>query len=73
MSEAQIEKLELDIQRVNKCLTSRYRGPPREEPTVKEFYATTEPEIQKWFMENPILPIPDTKKLDMNDALGQAS
>jgi len=73
LSEAQIEKLELDIQRVNKCLTSRYRGPPREEPTVKEFYATTEPEIQKWFMENPILPIPDTKKLDMDDALGQTS
>lgn len=71
LSESQIEKLELDIKRVNKCLGSKYRGPPKEEPTVKEFYTTIEPDIQKWFMDNPILPIPDVKKLDMHDALGQ--
>lgn len=71
LSESQIEKLELDIKRVNKCLGSKYRGPPKEEPTVKEFYMAIEPDIQKWFMDNPILPIPDVKKLDMHDALGQ--
>ncbi len=72
LSDLQIQKLNLDIQRVNKCLSSKYRGPPREEPTVSEFYESVEQSIVEWFTLNPILPISDNNKMDMADALGQS-
>lgn len=72
LSESQIKKLELDIQRVNKCLVSKYRGPPKEEPNVKEFYSSIESTIVEWYKLYPIIPITDNKKMRMNDALGQS-
>jgi hypothetical protein len=70
--ESQINKLELDINRTNKCLNSRYRGPSKEEPTVKEFYKSIESDILEWYKSNPILPIYSAKKLIMNDLFGQS-
>ncbi len=71
LSDSQIKKLDLDIARVNKCLVSKYRGPPKDEPTVKAFYESVEDTLEEWFKLNPILPIPANKKLNMRDALGQ--
>lgn len=73
LSNSQIEKLELDIKRTNKCLDYKFRGSPSENPIIKSFYESVEPDIQKWFSANPILPISNTKKLVMNDAIKQGN
>ncbi len=71
LADAQIEKLELDIERANKCISNKSRGPAKDDPVVREFYRSVEPDIKQWYLNNPILPILDTKKLVMKDALGQ--
>lgn len=71
LADLQITKLNLDIERVNKCLTGKCRGPPRDEPTVSEFYNSIETLLVEWFELNPILPIAENNKLNMEDALGQ--
>ena len=69
LTEFQVNKLEADISRCNKCINGRFKGNPRDDPVITEFYDSIEHEIAEWYEINPILPI--TKKLDMRDALGQ--
>ena len=69
LAKSQIEKLELDIDRVYKCIQSKFKGPPNEEPTVKEFYKSVEDDIVEWFKLNPIVPIDDNQKMKMTVAL----
>ena len=69
LTKLQINKLDLDIIRCNKCINGRFKGKPREDPVISEFYDSIEPQIVEWYELNPILPI--TKKLDMIDAFNQ--
>lgn len=73
LNESQIEKLEADIERVNSSISSRYNGPPKEERTVREFHDTMDKEIYEWFKTFPILPIAESKKINMRDGLNQIS
>jgi len=71
LTNTQIEKLDADIDRVNKCLINRHKGNPRDNPVVSDFYESVEPLIEEWYQLCNILPIADEKKLKMNDALKQ--
>ncbi len=71
LTATQIEKLDADIARVNKCLTSRYKGNPRNNPVVEEFYESIEDVLVEWYKVCPILPIANEKKLNMKDAFRQ--
>ena len=71
LTASQIEKLDADIERVNKCLVNRHKGNPRDNTIVVDFYESIEPLIKEWYQVCPILPIPQEKKLNMNDALRQ--
>lgn len=71
LTTSQIEKLDADIKRVNKCIASKYRGHPRDNPVIKDFYDSVSSLIDEWYQVCPILPISNEKKLKMKDALHQ--
>jgi 23S rRNA U2552 (ribose-2'-O)-methylase RlmE/FtsJ len=71
LANSQTEKINADIERVNRCLRSSYRGNPAQEPIVLEFIKSEEPTIQKWYEDNPVMPIDKSDVISMKNALGQ--
>lgn len=68
---AQMMKINHDIDRVNKCISSRYHGNFAYNPVVADFRKEEEEKISSWFFYNPIYPMEESKRLIMKDALGQ--
>jgi hypothetical protein len=68
---AQIEKVNSDVERVHKCLENNYSGNFSLHPVVLDFRKKEEDKISAWYYYNPIFPIDTAKALRMKDALGQ--
>lgn len=68
---AQMEKINHDIERVGKCISSRYHGNFSHNPIVLEFRKEEDERLSSWYFYNPIYPMEDSKRLIMKDALGQ--
>lgn len=69
--EAQIAKINHDIESIKQCVSSAFRGPTSQNPMVVEFIKAEEPKIESWYYHSPIKPIDTSKRLRMKDALGQ--
>jgi hypothetical protein len=71
LANEQINKIDNDISRTNECIRNNYKGNINNNPVVLEFKKKSENLIEKWFIDNPILPISDHEKIKMKNALGQ--
>ena len=71
ITQSQIDKLKHDMQACQHILSSNYRGPANQHPTILEFREEIKQQIYAWYYYNPILPIELSERLNMADALGQ--
>lgn len=71
LSDAQIEKINADIDRSNQCIRSGFHGNINQDPIIVEFRKQSNDLIIDWYNNNPVLPINDRDKLRMKNALGQ--
>ena len=62
--EKQMNKIELDVSRANKCLQSNFNGKPQYHSIVMEFTNQIEPMLNAWHNSNNIIPLMDNKKLN---------
>lgn len=60
LTNSQVDKINLDIERSNVCMTNGYRGNPVSNPEVQAFKKSVEPHLLNWYFDNPILPIDDS-------------
>lgn len=62
LSNAQIEKINADIFRCNKCIIMKIQD-PKKNSIVIEFYKSIENKLIEWYSSNPVLPILHKNKL----------
>jgi hypothetical protein len=71
----QINKIDKDVERVYKCIESKFpisqRDGYRDNPIIKEFNQSCEEMLQKWYLDNVILPITKEKRLTSVDIFYQ--
>jgi hypothetical protein len=67
----QIEKINIDIERVYKCINQKYSGNPKNHPVILEFRKNIEPKVKDWYKQMQILPINRSLSLKMIDAFRQ--
>ena len=71
VTNSQINKINSDIERVNKCIYNNHRGPASLNPVVLEFKKQESSKLESWYYHNPIMSIKKYNMLNMIDGLGQ--
>ena len=71
ISQSQINKINNDIYRVNKCINNYFKGPSYLNKNVIEFKNQESEKLEAWYYYNPIKPIKKRDMLNMIDGLGQ--
>ena len=68
---AQINKINLDVERVYDCIKSNYRGSPSDNPIVREFVDQEKSKLEMWYYHHPIRVLDDADQLKMKDIFHQ--
>jgi hypothetical protein len=68
---AQINKINLDVERVYDCIKSNYRGNPSDNPIVREFVDQEKSKLEMWYYHHPIRVLDDVDQLKMKDMFHQ--
>ena len=68
----QCEKIKKDIDRVKKAISIQFKGRPQDNTVIVEFLKSIEDTLEAWYSKNKILPIINSKKLNMLDVYYQS-
>lgn len=68
LTKSQIEKIKSVIELANRGL-SRNKGFNKNDPDIQKFLKDIQPMIRQWYVDNPILPINNSDKLNMKKML----